>query len=188
MLIDLPSFAVGGLFGAAVAAIIWGILRWQRTHRSRDPVPPPDGAEAAPAPVLWVGRTSVPSPAGDPVRSVVSVAPDQVRLSERVVIALAREGRLGDDTPIRATRTQAGLAEALGSSQSAVSKVLRRLVAAELLTEERRHVTGRDQRLKVYALTRRGELLARDLARRRSLSLLPERPQEEGRPTLSANQ
>jgi len=97
-------------------------------------------------------------------------------MSERIVLALAREGRLGEDSPVRTARTQAGLAEALGSNQSAVSKVLRRLVVAELLTEERRHVQGRNQRLKVYALTRRGEQLARDLARRRGVSLLPEPP------------
>lgn len=97
-------------------------------------------------------------------------------MSERIIIALAREGRLGDDSRVRPTRTQAGLAEALGSNQSAVSKVLRRLVAAEVLTEERRHVEGRNQRLKVYALTRRGEQIAREVARRRNVTLLPERP------------
>ena len=103
------------------------------------------------------------------------VSVDQIHLSERIVIALAQEGRLGEDSFVRAVRTQAGLAGVLGSNQSAVSKVLRRLVAAGVLTEERRHVTGRSQRLKVYALTRRGELLARDVARRRSISLLPDR-------------
>ena len=106
----------------------------------------------------------------------IAVSPDVIRLSERIVLVLAREGRLGEDTLARATRTQAGLSGALESNQSAVAKVLRRLVAAGLLTEERRHVQGRNQRLKVYALTRRGEQLARELARRRNISLLPDRP------------
>jgi DNA-binding MarR family transcriptional regulator len=117
----------------------------------------------------------------------VLVSTDQIRLSESIVIALAREGRLGDDSPVRSARTQAGLASALSSNQSAVSKVLRRLVAAELLTEQRRHVQGRSQRLKVYALTRRGELLAREVARRRNLSLLPERAGEGKESSALAN-
>ena len=104
-------------------------------------------------------------------------------MSERILLVLAREGRLGDDTLVRPVRTQAGLVDALASNQSAVSKVLRRLVAAELLTEERRHVAGRNQRLKVYALTRRGEQLARELARRRNVSLLPKLSAEGEVPT-----
>ncbi|MCI4372100.1 MAG: hypothetical protein L3K02_00420 [Thermoplasmata archaeon] len=100
---------------------------------------------------------------------------DLARLSERVVIQLARLGRIDPDAPVRSERTQQGLAEAANSNQSAVSKVLRRLVAAGIIMEERRHVVGSSQRMKAYSLTRRGELLARDVARRHRVDLLPVR-------------
>jgi DNA-binding MarR family transcriptional regulator len=99
----------------------------------------------------------------------------EVRLSERILIQLAREGRLDFDAPATAGRTQRGLAIAVESSQGSVSKVLRRLVAAEVISEDRRHVEGGSQRMKVYDLTRRGEYLAREVAARQGVSLLPSR-------------
>jgi DNA-binding MarR family transcriptional regulator len=98
-------------------------------------------------------------------------------LSERVVIQLARLGRLDPEAPAQRERTQQGLAEATSSNQSAVSKVLRRLVAADVVSEERRHIVGSGQRMKAYSLTRRGELVAREVARRSHVDLLPVRPQ-----------
>jgi|GEM_PF-6181045 len=188
MLIDLPSFAVGGIAGGIAAAVAWAVSRWLRKRHEPTPVP-----EAGGIGILGDPETSLAAPprprvvGGPPVPVAASVSADQIRLSERIVLALAREGRLGDDAPARIVRTQAGLASALGSNQSAVSKVLRRLVAAELLTEERRHIQGGSQRLKVYALTRRGELLAREVARRRNLSLLPDRAGEGKGPSYRAN-
>jgi len=188
MLIDLPSFAAGGIAGGVAAAIAWAVTRGLRKRQKPAPAPESDGIGIPGDP--GTSLVSPPRPrvvGGPPVPAAVSVSADQIRLSERVVIALAREGRLGDDASVRTVRTQAGLASALASNQSAVSKVLRRLVAAELLTEERRHVQGGRQRLKVYALTRRGELLAREMARRRNLSLLPERPEAGNPPRPRAN-
>jgi DNA-binding transcriptional ArsR family regulator len=172
------------LVGGSAAALVWGLLRWFRSPRSSAP---PAGGNGAGDPQISVGATEPARPhPGSTVRggSPVSVSSAQVRLSERVVVLLAREGRLGEDSVVRPVRTQAGLAAALDSNQSAVSKVLRRLAAAELLTEERRHVQGRNPRLKVYALSRRGEVLAREVARRRNLSLLPER-RDEGSDSLT---
>ena len=189
MLFDLVSFVVGGAVGAGAALIAWILSR--RRWAADPPVVVPAAAQADPPvpPPAWLGslRPSAVDLGSAPAPVVVSV--DQVRLSERVVIALAREGRLVDDAPARPGRTQAGLATALGSNQSAVSKVLRRLVAAELLTEQRRHVHGGRQRVKVYALTRRGELLARDIAGRRRIELLPNQapaPRAEEPPRLRA--
>jgi DNA-binding MarR family transcriptional regulator len=114
-----------------------------------------------------------------PIAGPVTDAPpparvaDLLKLSERVVLQLGRLGRIEPDAPVRAERTQQGLAEATSSNQSAVSKVLRRLVAAEILLEERRHIVGSSQRKKAYSLTRRGELLAREVARRQHVDLLP---------------
>jgi DNA-binding MarR family transcriptional regulator len=110
------------------------------------------------------------------------VVADLARLSERVLIQLARLGRIEADAPARRERTQQGLAEAVNSNQSAVSKVLRRLVAAEVLAEDRRHIIGSGQRMKAYSLTRRGELLAREVARRRHVDLLPALPRSGPEP------
>ncbi len=177
MLIDLPSFAVGGLVGAFVAVVAWAISRRLRRRRrtgAEDPTVEP--ATAVVGPGVAPKSEPVPGPDGGSDASATPVSSEQVHLSERILVLLAREGRLTDESTARPIRTQGGLVEALGSNQSAVSKILRRLVAAELLTEERRHVRGRDRRLKVYALTRRGELLAREVARRRNWSLLPDLP------------
>jgi len=105
----------------------------------------------------------------------VPVTRAEVSLSERIVVQLAREGRLDPDAPAAPTRTQRGLATALESSQGAVSKVLGRLVAAGVISQDRRHIRGGSQRMKVYDLTRRGEYLAREVASRRNLDLLPTR-------------
>jgi len=66
------------------------------------------------------------------------------------------------DLPTRAW-TQAGIAEAVGAGQSAVSRVLRRLVAAGIVTVETRHVAGSPRRIRIYRLTDRGERLGRAL-------------------------
>jgi DNA-binding PadR family transcriptional regulator len=55
---------------------------------------------------------------------------------------------------------------ALDSSQSALGKVLRRMVTAGVLTVRRGHVQGERLRLKIYVLTPLGETLARDMKRR----------------------
>jgi len=81
---------------------------------------------------------------GPPIQAPVSVRPrsESARLSERIVLQLARLGRIDPGAPVDRARTQQGLSERAASNQSAVSKVLRRLVAAEILVEERRHIIG----------------------------------------------
>jgi DNA-binding MarR family transcriptional regulator len=138
---------------------------------------PPPSIRAAPPP------PSSPSPDPPPPPRIAELA----RLSERVVVQLARLGRLDPDAPASPERTQRGLAESVGSNQSGVSKVLRRLVAAEIIAEEKRHVTGGAQRVKIYALTRRGEALARGIARAHRIELLPDgRPAPAARPRRAA--
>jgi DNA-binding MarR family transcriptional regulator len=59
--------------------------------------------------------------------------------------------------------TQAGMAQALGTSQPAVSKALKRLVDGGALRAERSHVRHRMQRSTVYQLTALGEDLVRHI-------------------------
>jgi DNA-binding MarR family transcriptional regulator len=59
--------------------------------------------------------------------------------------------------------TQAGLAEALGVGQSTASRILRRLVAAQVVASETSHVAGLGRRMRVYQLTPRGERLGQAL-------------------------
>jgi len=172
-------FAFGLAAGAGAVAAAWWVhlsLAGRRRLRAAHD-PPSDSVPLSPTTfarevIQPIARAAAaepegPPPSPDPARAV------QVRLSERIVLELARLGRMDPDAPARAERTQTGLVAALGTTQSAVSKVLRRLEAAEIVTSERRHVQGVGHRMKAYALTRRGELLAREIARRRGVSLLP---------------
>jgi hypothetical protein len=169
-LIDLISFVLGGAAGAAVAAATWTVARWafaRRTVRSGtdDEIDRMD-PETADSPTSGVPGTSLPS---RPPR----LRSDEVRISERLLLELARLGRLNDETAPTDARTQRGLSVTVGASQSAVSKCLRRMITAGLVTEQRRHVVERRQRMKVYGLSRPGELLAREIAGHRGVSLLP---------------
>jgi DNA-binding MarR family transcriptional regulator len=85
-------------------------------------------------------------------------------------VHLSAQGQLRDDEVATPGFTQGGMASALGVRQNSLTNVLRRLVAAGLLTEDVRHVKGRNRRLKVYRLTVRGEGLARELRLRRKTS------------------
>jgi DNA-binding PadR family transcriptional regulator len=58
------------------------------------------------------------------------------------------------------------MVEALAVPQGVLTGVLRRLVAAEVMSERREHAQGVDRRVKVYRLTPLGEQVARDLRRR----------------------
>jgi DNA-binding MarR family transcriptional regulator len=101
-----------------------------------------------------------PEPAA-PERPVVS--PTALRLSQRIVVHLSQLGTLGSTEVAPPGFSQAGMSESLNVRQNALTNVLRRLVAAGVLTEEVRHVRGASRRLKVYRLTPRGEALAREL-------------------------
>jgi DNA-binding PadR family transcriptional regulator len=94
---------------------------------------------------------------------VAEVSRDQVRLSLRVVVHLHRAGPPGEDEVARLESTQQGLVRSLGVTQGAVSKILSRLVAAEVIRQERRHVRGLNRRVRAYFLTARGLALAREI-------------------------
>jgi DNA-binding MarR family transcriptional regulator len=76
-----------------------------------------------------------------------------------------RQGALGPYEVAPVELCQLGIVRALDVRQSALTKVLTRLVAAGVLATDRRHVEGQPRRLKVYQLTPLGESLARDLRR-----------------------
>jgi CRP-like cAMP-binding protein len=91
---------------------------------------------------------------------------DQVRLSLRIVIHLDRVGPPNEDGAARPESTQQGMAETLQTTQGAVSKVLRRLVAVDVVRQQRHHVRGVDRRVRVYFLSPRGAELAQAIRQR----------------------
>lgn len=138
-------------------------------------VPPSVGDAALPPTGYAVpGDGSTPVPVWNPPPSLDArlsgANAESVRLALRVVVQLDRLGPPGPDGTARPETTQDGLAGTLGVTQGAVSKVLTRLVAVNIVAEERRHVRGRDRRVRVYYLSRQGEGLARDIERRLGLA------------------
>jgi len=100
---------------------------------------------------------------------------EAVRLSERVIHHLRQQPRTGPYDIAASGMSQSGMVEALGATQSAIAKVVRRLVASGVLLETREHVQGSPTRLKVYRLTPLGEALARDMRTRRRAGTPPSR-------------
>lgn len=84
----------------------------------------------------------------------------------RILLHLLRQGRYGPDEVPPPALTQAGIAEALGTSQSSVSRNLTLLVEGGVVRIDKGHVRNRMLRLKVYSLTPQGEVLARRLSER----------------------
>jgi hypothetical protein len=80
-----------------------------------------------------------------------------LRISARVLLHISRQPRISSDGAPQESLTQTGIARALGTSQGAVSNVLRRLVLGGLLEVQRAHVPRRMRRIKVYQLTVKGE-------------------------------
>lgn len=91
---------------------------------------------------------------------------DGVRLALRLVVRLDLLHAPGPDGGARPEATQEGLAESLHVTQGAVSKVLARLMAVSIIMTERRHVRGRDRRVRVYYLSGPGRELARQIEQR----------------------
>jgi DNA-binding MarR family transcriptional regulator len=89
--------------------------------------------------------------------------PQELRISIRILLHIGRQGRFGPQEVPPPALSQAGMAEALGVSQGAVSNTLGRLVVGGILSVERAHVRARMMRLKVYQLTPSGEELVRRL-------------------------
>lgn len=170
-----PWLVAGVLIGMVVA---WSLSRRPVTWRSEESdlsrrgPPPPSSLDAVTgAGPSTLSGPGVGSPSTDPrpsgVRASLGSQPSGTLLiSQRVILQLFSLGRLGSDEVAPTGFTQQGLSEALETPQNSLTNVLRRLVAAGILVEDTRHVTGRDRRLKVYRLTTRGEGLASDLRRR----------------------
>jgi DNA-binding PadR family transcriptional regulator len=87
-------------------------------------------------------------------------------LAARVLLHLAQLPPLGPNDLASLGHTQQGMVTALAVRQGSLTKVLRRLLAGDAVTVERRYVAGAEQRLKVYRLSPLGETLARDLRHR----------------------
>jgi DNA-binding MarR family transcriptional regulator len=121
-------------------------------------------------PIVW-------SPPERAAQASTGEASAGIGLAARVILHLARLGRLGPDDLAKVGSTQQGIAAALQVSQGSLVRVLQRLVAGEMVSVERRHVARISRRLKVYTLTGRGESAARDLRHRRIDTLRP-RPQD----------
>lgn len=94
---------------------------------------------------------------------------EQTQLSLRIVAHLARVGPPDENGVGRPGSTQEGMAETLAVTQGAVSKVLQKLLAVDLVRRELHHVPGRVRRVEVYALTRRGELMLEEMRARLTL-------------------
>jgi DNA-binding MarR family transcriptional regulator len=135
----------------------------------------------------WIGPAAAPHAPSDPASSAApspaAVAPAVPKTSTdadtagRVIVHLARLGRLGNDEVGRTGFTQMGIGKALDVRQGTLTKVLTRLEAAEVVVVDRRHVQGAPRRLNVYRLTALGESVARDLRRR---SMIPAEEAEPG--------
>jgi len=165
--------AVGFLVGLAVALFLF--LGRAGFSARRTPVVP-DGAAvgppAAPAPppsAVPSGPMSASAPrerAPTAPRPRAPAPGDALKLSQRIVLHLASQGNPGPYEVAPPGATQAGMIAALGVRQNALTNVLRRLEDGGVLAVEVRHVRGQPRRLKVYQLTPRGELLARELRHR----------------------
>ena len=129
------------------------------------PVPSP--AAAPPAPPSSTEAALLDSgAAADPhltVRNGSRGSGDALRTSQRLLVHLAGQGTLGPYDVAPLAVTQAGIGAALGVRQNSLTNVLRRLTDAGLIETDVRHVQGQPRRLKVYRLTPRGQILAREL-------------------------
>ena len=122
-------------------------------------VVPPVGAMRGgpPGRPMATESTTLPTEGRPPTLSTPS------RITDALLRHLVALPRLHPGDLPNSAWTQAGIAVAIGAGQSAVSRVLRRLVAAGIVTVETRHVAGSPRRVRIYRLTDRGERLARAL-------------------------
>lgn len=106
-----------------------------------------------------------PTPAGPPGAVPVDRRPDPRQVTREVVDFLYQLGRVAPDDIPTTEWTQRGMGERLSIPQNVLSKVLRRLEAAGIVTTRVEHVHGRPRRVKTYYLTPAGERLARSRRR-----------------------
>ena len=149
----LPQFgpsAPGGLGGSTVVGSAGEAAvpaKWGRTRRSGAPT---NGEPARAVPGAWELA---------PRWKDLRPSPEELKISARVMLHLGGLPRFHREEVPDPSRTQAGIAAALGTSQGAISNVLRRLVDGGALQVERMRVRRRYRRLKVYWMTRLGEVL-----------------------------
>ena len=156
ILLELGAAAVGG---AVVGWVAHALLRGRRKVGApgieRDTPP----SASATRNVVIATPTEATAQAAVPARAVSADADT----AGRVILHLARLGRLAYDDVGFVGHTQAGMSEALSIRQGTLTKVLSRLVAAKVVEVDRRHVHGQSRRLNVYRLTALGESVARDI-------------------------
>ncbi|MCI4345501.1 MAG: helix-turn-helix domain-containing protein [Thermoplasmata archaeon] len=87
----------------------------------------------------------------------------ELQISARLLLHIASQPRFDRSETAPVSLTQAGMAQALGTTQPAVSNALNRLVDGGALRVERYRVQRKLQRLKVYQLTDLGEALVRHI-------------------------
>lgn len=162
------------LVGGSALGGLAGLVAWRRSSRRPDPSvrPPPDvvrstgAASAAPASPMALTQASFDAAAAPRSPSPRAVSEETLRLSERVILHLARQPALTAYDFGTPERTQSWMTQAFGSSQSAISNLLVRLAAAGVVRGETRHVNGIPRRVKVYELTAYGTQVARELRAR----------------------
>jgi PKD repeat protein len=172
LLAILPWLVIGFVLGLLAAYVV--VRTTLRGHPTAGAVPP--GVEASLAVPASLSADATPAPDPPTVAPAAGLSRSPPRtpdartlgISQRIILHLAAQPRIGPDEVASPAFTQAGMANAIGAGQNSLTKVLRSLVAAGVLTEDVRHVTGRNRRLKVYRLTVRGEMLARELRGRGS--------------------
>ena len=172
---------VGAAGGALV--VVWWLLRRRWEVPSRHAEGPSTGSDSTwpPAPVGPDpgGRGGVPPrsasrPAATPYQT--SAPPTgqfddpttRLQLSKRILLHLARQGRLGPDDVAPREMSQAGMVESLHVGQGTLTGALRALVDAGLLSEKREHARGVERRVKIYRLTSAGEALAKEIRSHRT--------------------
>jgi DNA-binding MarR family transcriptional regulator len=159
--------AIGGGVVGWAAHLAWARRRAEGRAAPQSTVASGPGApsEGGP-PVAPAEAHELPNPPVAPppvVEASAGPSNEGLGLARRVIVHLASLGRLGPDEVARLGFTQQGMASALSARQGSLVRVLQRLEAAEVLTVDRRHVSGSARRLKVYRLTALGESVARDL-------------------------